>query len=155
MRAMLVRGRPVVIASGSAANKRALAAWTKAIRERVGAALGDPASPLHVERPLELGLLFKLVRPKSHWGTGRNSNKLKPAAPLHPMVKPDIDKLARSTLDALTGLLYDDDARIAVLTMVKQWVEQESQQGVVITCRPLPTSMQGSLDQGTTVVSNR
>jgi Holliday junction resolvase RusA-like endonuclease len=141
MRAMLVRGRAIMIPGGSRENEKALKAWAKAIRDRVGPALGDPVAPLYSEQPLELGLVFRLVRPKGHWGTGRNSDKLKPAAPLHPSVKPDIDKLARSTLDALTGLLYDDDARIAVLTVVKQWVQTSAQQGVVITCRPLPTSV--------------
>ena len=38
---------------------------------------------------------------------------------LFPRGKPDIDKLARSTLDSLTGIVFDDDARVAQLELRK------------------------------------
>ncbi len=56
----------------------------------------------------------------------------KPKFPL-PATKPDIDKLARSTLDALSGVIYTDDARIVDLHCkevfgerpgVEVWVEE-------------------------------
>ena len=37
------------------------------------------------------------------------------SAPPFKRRKPDIDKLARSTLDSLTGSVFDDDARVARL----------------------------------------
>lgn len=61
------------------------------------------------------------------------------------MQRDDVDKLARATLDALTGVLYDDDGRIAVLTLEKQWASDPSRQGVVITVRPLDPPAQGAL----------
>jgi Holliday junction resolvase RusA-like endonuclease len=60
-------------------------------------------------------------------------------------VKPDGDKLARATLDALTGIVYDDDARIPVQQAVKQWCHR-GREGAVITMRALPRSLQGGLD---------
>ena len=38
---------------------------------------------------------FRFVRPKSHYGTGRNAKKLKPSAPPHHTQKPDATKLLR------------------------------------------------------------
>ena len=35
--------------------------------------------------------------------------------------KPDIDKLARSVLDALTGVAYQDDSQVVLLTCRKQY----------------------------------
>lgn len=54
--------------------------------------------------------VFTLRRPAHHYGTGRNAHLLKGSAPRYPTGRPDVDKLARSTLDALTdaGVLGDD-----------------------------------------------
>lgn len=52
-------------------------------------------------------------------GKGRNAGKLAPSAPVHPRGKPDIDKLARSTLSSLTGIVFDDDSRIVALSVAK------------------------------------
>ena len=62
--------------------------------------------------PLEVSMTFFLPRPKSHFGTGRNAGKLKPSAPKYPTVKPDALKLARGTEDALTGVVWADDAQV-------------------------------------------
>lgn len=35
--------------------------------------------------------------------------------------KPDGDNFAKSTLDAMTGVLYDDDSQIAVTTIIKMY----------------------------------
>lgn len=51
-----------------------------------------------------------------------------------PNVKPDIDKLCRSTLDALTvGKAIDDDARIIQLTASKTYAAGSEQPGCYIT----------------------
>jgi len=70
--------------------------------------------------PLALTLTFYLPRPKAHYGTGRNASVLKPDAPKWVSVRPDIDKLARSTLDALTTSgVWVDDSQVAHLTARK------------------------------------
>ncbi len=38
-----------------------------------------------------------------------------------PCVKPDIDKICRATNDALTGIIWHDDAQIVELTAMKQY----------------------------------
>ena len=49
-----------------------------------------------------------------------------------PSVKPDIDKLARAILDALTGVVYADDSQVCQLVVVKRYGPKP---GVQITVR--------------------
>jgi Holliday junction resolvase RusA-like endonuclease len=58
---------------------------------------------------LELAIAFELPRPPSHW---LRPGALKRSAPRAPTSKPDLSKLIRAVEDALTGVVYDDDARI-------------------------------------------
>lgn len=63
--------------------------------------------------PVALAMTFTLARPKTHFGTGRNRDQIRPSAPTRPDVKPDLSKLIRSTEDALTtALVYRDDALV-------------------------------------------
>lgn len=62
-----------------------------------------------INDPIELCLSFYLPRPKS-------------VKREFPSVKPDLDKLIRSTCDGLkTGGLYTDDALIIAITATKQY----------------------------------
>lgn len=65
-----------------------------------------------LEGPLVADMVFSMPRPAGHFGTGRNAGRLKPSAPLVPSVMPDLSKLARSTEDALTGLVWRDDSLV-------------------------------------------
>ncbi len=69
--------------------------------------------------PLDVKIDFCFVRPNNHFGTGKNAGLLKSSAPSYPAKRPDVDKLARSTLDGLTGLVMIDDSQIVVLTVRK------------------------------------
>jgi len=59
--------------------------------------------------------VFQFVRPKSHY-TAKGA--LRDAAPRH-VGKPDIDKLCRAVLDALTGIAYADDSQVVALDASK------------------------------------
>lgn len=151
MRAVIRKsdGRAVLVPSGSRKNARELYAWTKAIRAHVAEQLGTIGEPLFVDQAIAVHLLFRLARPRSHYG----ARGLLPSAPRHHTVKPDVDKLMRSTLDALTGELIDDDARIRVIQADKQWCDA-GRQGVVITVeslskqRSLPSSGRAIVEEG-------
>lgn len=69
-------------------------------------------------QPLGVELTFTLPRPRGHYGTGRNSDVLKPSAPAHPVshLTGDLDKLVRLALDALqdTPVLPDDCAIVEI-----------------------------------------
>jgi len=70
---------------------------------------------------LGMSIQFQIPRPKSHYGTGRNCRKVKPSAPVYPIVKPDTTKLVRSTEDALTGIVWKDDAQIVIQHVGKEF----------------------------------
>jgi Holliday junction resolvase RusA-like endonuclease len=70
-----------------------------------------------ITEPIELCLSFYLPRPKS-------------VRREFPSVKPDLDKLIRSTCDGLkTGGLYADDALIIAITATKQYAPVGMQAG--------------------------
>ena len=62
--------------------------------------------------PLRVTVTFVRPRPRSHYGTGKKADMVKPSAPEFPIVKPDTTKLWRSTEDALTGIIWKDDAQV-------------------------------------------
>lgn len=81
---------------------------------------------------VELRLGFDLQRPAGHFGTGRNAGTIKPSAPRHPIVAPDLDKLVRCVCDAITDAgLWRDDAQVTTITAAKRYVD--SRPGVLIT----------------------
>jgi Holliday junction resolvase RusA-like endonuclease len=54
--------------------------------------------------PLAVEFTFFSPRPHGHFGTGRNSGKLKDSAPGFPVTRPDVLKLARLVEDSLSGI---------------------------------------------------
>lgn len=72
---------------------------------------------------LRVFCLFSVARPKSHYRTGKNSHLLRENAPKHPTTKPDGTKLFRSTEDALTGVIWVDDAQVVSQTVQKRYAE--------------------------------
>ena len=71
--------------------------------------------------PLILTIVFYRIRPKFHFGTGRNAGILKASAPKYPEVQPDATKLVRSTEDALTKVLWHNDNQIVEQHAYKEY----------------------------------
>jgi Holliday junction resolvase RusA-like endonuclease len=69
--------------------------------------------------PLSVQLLFKLPRPKSHYGARGLKERFRSAVP---STKPDVDKLIRSVLDALTGIIWRDDSQVIEIRARKEYV---------------------------------
>lgn len=69
--------------------------------------------------PICLDVQFVFPRPRSHYGTGRNADRLRPSAPILHAVRPDADKLLRAIGDALTGIVWRDDAQIVIVSATK------------------------------------
>lgn len=68
-------------------------------------------------------MVFTLPRPRSHYRTGKFAHLLRDDAPALHGVKPDLDKLVRSTGDALTAAgVFADDCRLAQLFASKTYV---------------------------------
>lgn len=70
---------------------------------------------------------YVFERPKSHLcKSGLRSN-----APAYP-ARPDVDKLVRATLDALTGVVYRDDAQV-VEESARKVYGPESSTSIIVT----------------------
>ena len=70
--------------------------------------------------PVSVELRFYVPRPKGHFGS---KGLVRQSSPTLPSRKPDIDKLSRAVLDALTGIAYQDDAQVAVLEARKVYAD--------------------------------
>jgi len=82
--------------------------WRAVIAEAARRAYRGPL----FDGPLAVDFVFVAHRPAGHYGTGRNAGQLKRSAPSRPAVRPDVLKLARAAEDALSGVLWVDDALI-------------------------------------------
>lgn len=90
--------------------------------------------------PVRVVVTFWFDRPKSHYGTGRNAGTLKPSAPEHHVTKPDIDKLLRAILDALTmAMVYKDDSQVVEVVARKHYADSMPP-GASITVEPMPSA---------------
>lgn len=70
--------------------------------------LSLPLAPQHV--PVRATITWTLRKPPSA-----------PKSRIWPSRKPDADKLLRATLDALTGILWHDDAQVVEVRAAKQY----------------------------------
>ncbi len=72
---------------------------------------------------IKLTIQFYRPRPRSHFGSGKNSDKLKPSAPAHPITRPDNSKLVRAVEDALKGVVWKDDSQVVLGVQAKEFGE--------------------------------
>ena len=86
------------------------------------------------EGPVYVGITFLFARPKAHYNS---KGLIKPNAPFHKVSKPDIDKLCRSTLDGITGILLKDDSQVASLMATKQYANEGEYIGAIIIINAL------------------
>jgi crossover junction endodeoxyribonuclease RusA len=60
---------------------------------------------------ISIDCTFKMLRPKS----------VRPSKRLHCITRPDLDKLLRTVLDALTGIFFADDSQVISLVAGKEY----------------------------------
>jgi crossover junction endodeoxyribonuclease RusA len=118
-------GRTVVVESGRAL----LNPWRQAIAGQAAGAIAEP-----FEGPVRVSLTFVMPRPKSHYRSGRHADELREDAPLAHSHRPDIDKLTRAVLDALTPIAFADDGQVARLVVDKVY---GAAAGVAVMVGPL------------------
>lgn len=125
MSAHVVNGRAVMFS----ANAKRLKPWRDAVAAQalqawaIGAWQGAP-----LEGGVHLRLQFAFVRPAS-------ARKR-----VTPHVKPDLDKLQRAVLDALTGVVYVDDAQVVSVTASK--IYRPSGPGVLVAVGATDTQLE-------------
>ncbi|NTU68957.1 MAG: RusA family crossover junction endodeoxyribonuclease [Chlorobiaceae bacterium] len=85
--------------------------------------------------PVSIKMEFVMPRLKGHFGTGKNAGVLRDVVPLYHTSKPDLDKLQRCVLDALTGIAWKDDSQVSrIVGALKVYGEQP---GVLIEIKQL------------------
>ena len=113
-RAIKRGGFAVLVASSSDANKRAQRSWADAV---AWSAKAERATP--IVGPVVVNVEFLLPRPKS---VKRASHT----------VKPDLDKILRCTLDALTGIAFADDSQVVRVVASKHYASATTGPGANI-----------------------
>lgn len=97
-------GKPILTESAGAPLKD----WRTDVQQAAIAAMGDQPP---FEGPVAVWLEFNLPRPKSHPKTRVT----------WPITRPDIDKLVRAVLDAITHVCFIDDSQVVTFIASKEW----------------------------------
>jgi len=126
-RGFVTKGGRVAIVEDAKRNKD----WRATVALAASKAMGEEP-PLTCALSLTIEFLFP--RPKGHYGTGKNAGKVKPAAPWSHTTRPDLTKLIRSTEDALTRIVWLDDAQVYFQVAEKRYTSE--QPGAWITVAP-------------------
>jgi len=95
--------------------------WRRALADGARAVIGDAAL---VDGPLWVWLEFRLPRPGNHFLPAtrrRPERELRATAAVWHDRAPDLDKLTRAALDALTGVVWRDDRQVASLHVAKRY----------------------------------
>lgn len=77
--------------------------------------------------PMEVRLIFAMPRTKA----------MKPTDSLAMVQRPDIDKLERAILDALTGVVFKDDSQVCILLAGKRRCAPDEPPNVFIEVEPV------------------
>lgn len=136
MRAFMPKGfaRPIITDSKG----KALVAYQTAIGREARLAVDRRGLPCALRQPFVLTLAFFFARPDGHLDKLGN---VKASAPSAPDVKPDIDKCMRSVLDAITGVIVDDDSRVVRVVVEKFYADGKHPVGTWITARVRPSTV--------------
>lgn len=106
-----VRGGRAIVTSANAN----LRPWRAAVTAAAAEARGDAAT---IRTPVFVGLVFTFPRPSGHFG----KRGLRKTAPEFPATRPDLDKLCRAALDALTDAgVFADDGQVVELQASKDY----------------------------------
>lgn len=126
MRAFMKRGMKFPILTDSNRNAKS---WSQLVAEGANRALGElPAHERGVlQEGVRLSVIFALPRPKKYQRRGLNVAHL---------TAPDLDKLLRAVLDALTHVVWRDDSQVVELLAVKQYADVDDAPHVRIRVEP-------------------
>jgi Holliday junction resolvase RusA-like endonuclease len=104
--------------------------WRADIRHHV---LAERPEGWPLDEPVTLRLQFRFQRPKNHLSA---RGGLVPSAPYYHVLRTgDVDKLARAALDALTSVLFADDAQVVCLVVTKAYADPGEPEGMRLAAR--------------------
>jgi crossover junction endodeoxyribonuclease RusA len=113
-----VRGtKAVVVEGGSTSGRQKLSSWRAEVTREAGNV--RPDEPM--TGPVAVMITFYMPKPKSA-----------PKSKLYCDKKPDLDKLIRSTLDGMTGVIFNDDGQVSEMMVKKIYATPEQPAGAEI-----------------------
>jgi Holliday junction resolvase RusA-like endonuclease len=121
-------GRPRAVVTDD--NKRSKP-WKDQVAQQAGLAMRRREL---LRGPLEMRLVFHVRRPQGHFGR----RGLLPSAAAYPITRPDLSKYTRAVEDALTGVVWHDDAQVVRQILEKHYGQPER---VEICIRPLESQV--------------
>ena len=83
-----------------------------------------------------LRVRFDFIMPRRK-GDFNSKGEVKPSAPFYHTTRPDALKLTRAAEDALTGIVWQDDAQTAMLEISKRYADKGEPCGCQITIQNL------------------
>jgi len=109
--------------------------WQLLVRFAAETAMREQGQEMSRGAALGVVLRFFIARPAGHFTTkdGEPTDVPKASAPLFPAKKPDIDKLARTVLDAMQGTVYEEDSRIVSIVGTKHFATHGEPPGVAVS----------------------
>lgn len=111
-------GRAVVVDGSSATGRQKHSSWRAEVARE---ALNErPLEPM--SGPIAVSITFYMPKPKSA-----------PKRKVYCDKKPDVDKLIRSTLDSMTGVIFNDDGQVVQITATKEYATPEEPVGAAIS----------------------
>lgn len=107
--------------------------WKSAVGLAATRAMAAGNCKLMRNEPVHLILNFFLPRPKYHY---KKDGTLKDTAPYRCLSMPDLTKLVRSTEDAMTKIVYDEDSRVVTQSTEKFYERPDLGPGVHVIVEP-------------------
>lgn len=132
-----VRGGRAIITDDNSEKRKN---WANAVSTVAANAMGS--TPM-ATGAVKVKANFYFKRPNSHFGSGKNAEKLKDAAPELHTQTPDLDKLIRCLGDAMTGIVYRDDALICSMVLDRHWTRSQERCEVEVTFCPVLENVKG------------
>ena len=120
------------------ANKN-VAGWKESVKAAAKEVYsGDPS-----EDAMLVIVRFYLQRPKYHFDS---KGELKKSAPKYPTNRPDTVKLMRGTEDALTGIIWKDDAQNVDIVLRERYGEAPKCEIVIWSMSSVPSEIATALE---------
>lgn len=110
-------------------DNKSVKGWEQSVR----AAIQQHAPGVFFHGPVTVRITFELPRPKSM-----------PKRVEHHVKKPDIDKLARGSLDAMKGVLWNDDSQVVELVARKVYASDQPKAVIEIDGEMVPRVVSAS-----------
>jgi Holliday junction resolvase RusA-like endonuclease len=108
--------------------------WKRVVANTAKGAMLKERAEL-IDGPVFVSMVFRLNRPQSHFRSDGMTLSAEGNRHTAPAKKPDALKLARAVEDALTGIVYKDDASIVSEQIRKEFTV--GPEGVLVTVMPL------------------